>query len=94
MKYNEILALHEYCKKIGVEATISPFFDGYCIRFNNGGDFIQHRGSYGHDSGCVEPAISCRLDYTAVPLKNARALVKRHKEKLNALPKVKKAVLK
>lgn len=81
--YNEILELHEYCDKMGVKATISPMFDGYCIRFNNGGDFVQHFGSYGHNSGCVEPAIGCRLDYTAVPLKNAKALVKRHKERLN-----------
>ena len=82
-KYNEILTLYEYCKKIGIHAELSPLFDGYVIVFNNGGDVIQHRCSYGNNNGCVEPAIGCRLDYTAVPLDNAKSLLKRHKEKLN-----------
>ena len=82
-KYKEILKLHTYCEKTGVECRLEKCFDGYAIRFNNGGDFIQHRGSYGCNVGCVEPAIGSRLDYTAVPLKNAISLVKRHKDKLN-----------
>ena len=82
-KYNEIIELYEYCKKIGVHAEMSPMFDGFCIRFKNGGDVIQHFGSYGSDCGCVEPAIGSRLDYTAVPLKNAKSLIRRHKEELN-----------
>lgn len=65
-----------------IPAKLEPMFDGFAIRFPNGGDFIQHRGSYGCDGGCVEPAIECKLDYTAVPLKNAKALVKYHKERL------------
>lgn len=81
--YKEIRELHDYCLKIGVKSTIEPLYDGFVIRFNNGGDFIQHRGSYGHYYGCVEPAIGCRIDYTAVPLKNAKALVKYHKDRLN-----------
>lgn len=86
-KYSEIIKLHEYCVKIGVECVLQKMFDGYAIRFNNGGDFVQHYGSYGHDAGCVEPAIGSRVDYTAVTLKNAKALVKRHKDKLNKPPK-------
>lgn len=82
-KYEEILKLHTYCEKTGVECRLEKFLDGYAIRFNNGGDFIQHRGSYGCTVGCVEPAIGSRLDYTAVPLKNAIELVRRHKDKLN-----------
>jgi hypothetical protein len=82
-KYKEILKLHTYCEKTGVECRLESLFDGYAIRFNNGGDFIQHRGSYGCTVGCVEPAIGSRLDYTAVPLKNAIDLVRRHKDKLN-----------
>lgn len=81
--YKEIRELHEYCLKIGVQSTISPMFDGYVICFNNGGDFVQHYGSYGCKCGCVEPAIGCRLDYTAVELKNAKALVRYHKDRLN-----------
>lgn len=86
VKYKEILELQQYCEKIGVECKLENLFDGYAIRFNNGGDFIQHRGSYGCNAGCVEPAIGCGLDYTAVALKNAKALVKYHKDKLNKLP--------
>ena len=82
-KYSEIIKLYKYCEKTGVECQLEKLFDGYAIRFNNGGDVIQHHGSYGCDFGCVEPAIGSRLDYTAVPLKKAMALVRRYKDKLN-----------
>lgn len=82
-KYAEIQELYDYCIRIGINAKLEPSFDGYAIRFADGGDFVQHYGSYGCNVGCVEPAIGCRLDYTAVPLKNAKALVKYHKERLN-----------
>ncbi len=82
-RYAEIIRLHEYCVKIGVECVLERLYDGYAIRFNNGGDFIQHYGSYGSDAGCVEPAIGSRVDYTAVPLHNAKSLVRRHKYRLN-----------
>ena len=87
MKYREIIELYDYCEKIGVHAKIKPMFGGFCILFENGGDVIQHDGSYGRDCGCVEPAIGSRLDYTGIPLKNAKALIKRHKERLNTKPK-------
>lgn len=82
-KYKEILKLHKYCKKTGVECRLEKLYDGYALRFNNGGDFVQHHGSYGCNVGCVEPAIGSRLDYSAVPLKNAIELVRRHKDRLN-----------
>jgi hypothetical protein len=82
--YQEIKELSKYCEKIGVKHIFESFLDGYAIRFNNGGDFVQHRGSYGNKFGCVEPAgVSKRLDYTAVKLKNAKRLVKVYKNKLN-----------
>lgn len=81
-KYKEIIKLYHYCEKLLIPATLEPLFDGFAIRFPNGGDFVQHRGSYGCDNGCVEPAIGSRVDYTSVPLKKAKSLVKRHKEKL------------
>lgn len=80
--YKEILLLYDYCIKIGIPATLEDLFDGYVIKFPNGGDVVQHFGSYGNFSGCVEPAIGSRLDYSSVPLKNAKRLIKRHKEKL------------
>ena len=82
-KYNEILKLYAYCLKIGVNVDISPMFNGYCIRFKNGGDVIQHDGSYGSYCGCVEFAIGSRVDYKGISLKNAKQLVLRNKEKLN-----------
>ena len=82
-EYIEIVKLHEYCKSIGVHAEIEPFLDGFCIRFNNGGDVVQHMGSYGSKCGCVEPAIGSSSDYTAVTLKNAKSLIRRHKADLN-----------
>lgn len=82
-EYREILALYEYCQKIGVYAEISPLYGGYIIRFKNGGDVVQHPYSYGGNCGYVEPAIGSRLDYKAVPLRNAKMLIRRHKAKLN-----------
>lgn len=83
-KYNEILKLYKYCQKIGVHVNLSEYMGGYLIRFKNGGDVIQHDRSYGRNVGCVEPAIGSRVDYTAVSLKNAKSLIRRHKEKLNS----------
>jgi hypothetical protein len=84
LKYREILKLRKYCEKIGVEVQLERLYDGYKLCFNNGADFVQHQYSYGSDVGCVEPGgISRKLDYTAVPLEKAKALVRTHKDKLN-----------
>ena len=82
-KYEEIIKLFDYCMKIGVDCVLERMGDGYALRFNNGGDIVQHYYSYGSEVGCVEPAIYSRLDYTPVTLKNAKALVKRHRDRLN-----------
>lgn len=83
--YKEILELAEYCEKIGVEIEKENFIDGYALRFKNGGDVVQHRGSYGSKSGCVEFGYTGfpRTDFHTTPLKEAKAFVKRHKDKLN-----------
>lgn len=81
--YKEIIVLYEYCNKIGVNAVLEDMFDGYAIRFSNGGDFVQHCCSYGAQCGCVEPAINSRKDYTAVSLDVAKRLVRLHKDRLN-----------
>ena len=81
-EYREIQRLYFYCLKIGLPAEISNLFDGYKLSFPNGSDFVQHFGSYGSEVGYVEPAIGSRLDYTAVSLASAKALVKRHKDRL------------
>ena len=81
-KYKEIVELYRYCEKLSIPATIEPCWDGFAIRFPSGYDFVQHKHSYGSSVGCVEPAIGSRLDYTAVTLKNAKALIKRNKERL------------
>lgn len=82
-KYGEILELYNYCKFIGINAELEEMFDGYAIRFPCGGDFIQHEYSYGSGSGCVEPSIGSERDYSAVPLKSAKIMVAKRKEKLN-----------
>lgn len=82
-EYKEIHCLYFYCLKIGLKVEISELFDGYKLSFPNGGDFVQHYGSYGSAVGCVEPAIGSRLDYTAVSLTSAKSLVKRHRERLS-----------
>lgn len=82
-KYKEIQKLYEFCVKIGVAAEIQQMYDGFHLGFPNGDDFVQHKYSYGSNCGCVEPAIGCRKDYTAVSLNAAKSLVKYHKERLN-----------
>lgn len=84
LKYTEILKLRKFCEKIGVEVQLERLYGGYALIFNNGADFIQHQFSFGNDVGCVEPGgISEKLDYTAVPLEKAKALVRYYKDKLN-----------
>ena len=89
VKYPEILELKRYCDKIEVEAKLQYLFDGYLIRFNNGADFIQHDGSYGHNAGYVEPAgFNDRDDYTAVSLSKAKTLVRKNKNRLNKIVRI------
>lgn len=83
MKYKEILELYDYCIKQGINAELESLYDGYKIVFANGGDVVQHKYSYGGETGRVEPAINSKLDYTAVNLRAAKALLKRHKKRLN-----------
>ena len=82
-KYAEIKKLFDYCIKIGINAEIVKLYDGYIIVFPNASDFIQHQYSYGGEIGYVEPLIGCRLDCTAISLKQAKALVRYHKDQLN-----------
>lgn len=76
--YNEIKELYDYCIEKGVKAAIAPLYDGYQILFERGGDFVQHNGSYGSKRGCVEPAIGCMNDYTAVDIELAKLLVDKY----------------
>ena len=82
-EYKEIIELYEYCQKIGVEAEKTTLYDGFIIRFNNGGDVVQHFGSYGSDIGCVEFACDSKIDYQSCSLDNAKRFVRRNKDKLN-----------
>ena len=82
-KYNEILKLFEYCKNIGIQCELTRHCGGYHIRFKSGGDVIQHDYSYGNTDGCVEFCIGSKVDFTAVPLKRAKIIIRKNKEKLN-----------
>ena len=83
--YNEILELEEYCKKIGVIVHKETFLDGYCLKFNNGGDVVQHRGSYGCNCGCVEFGYTGfkKTDFKATTLPCAKSFIYRHRTELN-----------
>lgn len=84
-RYQEIVRLHRFCQKIRVCSVLEEFLGGYALRFPRArfGDFEQHRYSYGAASGCVEPAIGCTDDYTAVSLAAAKELIRRYKDRLN-----------
>lgn len=81
-KYKEIIELYEFCKEQGIAVSLERLFGGFIVRFPNGDDFVQHKGSYGADRGCVEPAIDCEMDYSPVSLEDAKELVVQHKERL------------
>ena len=81
-KFEEIKELYEYCKVIGVKATLEPFFDGYVLRFIKG-DFAQHSGTHAGRFGLIEPNIRCKYDFNGVTLEDAKHLVKQYKNELN-----------
>lgn len=84
-KYPEIWALFYFCVESGIKCTMERLYDGYAVRFPNGGDFAQHYGTYGGTEGSVEPAIGdAEFDYSAVGINLAKTLVKKHKSKLQA----------
>ena len=84
-KYPEILKLFEYCKNKDIECELIRLWDGYQIRFKNGADVVQHDYSYGGEVGYVEFCIGIKkVDYRAIPLKRAKMIVRKHKEKLNS----------
>lgn len=87
-KYKEIRELHEYCKEIGVNATLEPFFDGYVLHFVKG-DFAQHSGTHAGRYGLIEPNIRCKYDFNGVTLEDAKRLVKQYKNELNGKKKEK-----
>lgn len=82
-KYPEIWALFYFCVESGIKCTMERLYDGYAVRFPNGGDFAQHYGTYGGTEGSVEPAIGDdEFDYSAVGLNLAKTLVEKHKSNL------------
>lgn len=82
--YEEILELEKFCSEIGVDTEKIPLLDGYCLKFNNGGDVIQHSGSYGSKNGCVEFGYTgFTIDFKAIPLKAAKDFIKRKKNSFN-----------
>lgn len=85
-KYNEIQQLYEYCKEIGVNATLSPYSDGFVLHFVRG-DFAQHSGTKGGRYGLLEPFIRCKFDLQGVTLEDAKRLVKQYKNELNGVSK-------
>ena len=84
-RYKEIVQLYRFCRQIGICTRLEQFFDGYAIRFPRAkfGDFVQHNFSHGSTVGRVEPAINCSADYTGISLVEAKALVQKHKDRLN-----------
>lgn len=81
-RYFEIWALYVFCRKLGIDAEITPLFDGWRLLFPDGSDFVQHEFSYGSGEGCLEPAIGCELDYSEVSLESAEALVVAYQKRL------------
>ena len=83
-KYGEIGELYDFSRRNGVHCTFERFMDGYCIKFNCGADAVQHKGSYGHNCGCVEFGYThTDIDFKATALEKAKQFVLENKELLN-----------
>jgi hypothetical protein len=83
--YKEILVIEDYCKKNGVKIKKKKLFDGYVLRFNNGGDVAQHGGTYGSNQGCVEFGFTgfSFIDFNACNIQEALSFIELHKDELN-----------
>lgn len=76
--YTEIKELYEYCRGLNIPCRLEPLFDGYKLVLPDGGDFIQHCGSY-ESSHCVEPGgIDDEINYMPWDLAEAKRLVKKY----------------
>ena len=84
--YKEIIELYEYCKEIGVQAELMPYFDGYVLNFRRG-DFVQHSGTHGGRYGLIEPFIRCKFDLQGVTLEDAKRLVRKYRNELQGVRK-------
>lgn len=57
-----ILELANLCAKNKIPFTLNVIWDGLQMRFPwNGGDFVCHSGSYGHEIGALE-SMGCDWD--------------------------------
>ena len=65
-----------------MDARLERLYDGWAIRFPNGGDFAQHARTYGTNDGFVEPAIGCEADYSPVSLREAEKLICENRKRL------------
>lgn len=79
-----IVKLHDYCSKIGLNHEFYEYLDGFKIKFANGDDCVQHKYSYGNSENCIEFAcnFSSRISYKATSLQNAKRFVHKYKDKL------------
>ena len=82
-RYSQIKELYEFCKEHEVKCELETLFDGYVIKFNHrrGGDVVQHRGSYGSQSGMLEFGFTGydEVDFKPVTLTEAKDFIARHK---------------
>ncbi len=85
-EYKEIKELYEYCKEIGVQAELMPYYDGYVLTFRRG-DFAQHSGTHGGRYGPIEPFIRCKFDLQGVTLEDAKRLVRKYRNELQGVRK-------
>lgn len=92
MKYKEILELQKFCEKNGIQTEAIPIYDGLALRFNNGGDVVQHYKSYGSSVGCVEFGYTgLKEDFKATKLLTAKRLANKNKNILNGSARKKNA---
>lgn len=83
--YKEIEQLKEFCLENEIEFKVMQMLDGCVLKFNNGSDVAQHKGTYGNLIGRVEFGYTGDkdIDFKASELDKAKEWILKNKEKLN-----------
>ena len=88
-EYTAIIKLSLYCTELGIPHQLKEYGDGYILLFDaikneEYHDVAQHDGTYGSHRNCVEFAIGCERDFSAIKLEDAKKIVYDNRIRLGA----------
>ena len=87
-EYTAIIKLSLYCTELGIPHQLKEYGDGYIILFDaikeEYHDVVQYDGTYGSHRNCVEFAIGCDEDFSAIKLEAAKQIIYDNRIRLGA----------